>query len=45
MLVSTFDFELVGTLREDVDVYSDQFIAGTKSQNGVKVRATLVRDV
>lgn len=44
MLVSRFDFEFVGTRPEDVDPDSDQFIIGTKSKNGVIVRATLWQD-
>ena len=38
MLVSQFEFELVGTRPQDVDPDSDQFIIGTKSKHGLMVR-------
>ena len=40
MLAAHFDFEFVGTTAKDVDPFSDQFIFGTESKYGVRVRAS-----
>lgn len=40
MLVRRFDFKFDGAGPKDVECVSDQFIIGTKDQNGVKVHVT-----
>lgn len=40
MLVTHFDLEFVNTRPEDVDCDGDQFIIGTKGENGVRVIVT-----
>jgi hypothetical protein len=39
-LVQRFDFKFDGTGPKDVEPVSDQFIIGTKDQNGFKVLVT-----
>lgn len=39
-IVQRFDFKLEGAGPKDVECVSDQFIIGTKDQNGVKARVS-----